>query len=68
MENPIITFDKKVDQVTIHRGEVITIWLNKCGRYEEMRSCTQVELRVKPDGSPEIFIVSDEIEVKKYSA
>ena len=50
---PEITITHKISSINIGRGETITIWLNKAVQPEFNQ--VQVELRVKPDGTPEIF-------------
>lgn len=48
----------RVDQVTIDRGETLTVWLN--AGEGGARDAVQVELRVRPDGVREIFVDAGE--------
>jgi len=47
----------EVEQVVVHRGEVLTVFLYPAdpGRIPAECAGTQVELRVTPDGCVEIF-------------
>ena len=44
----LIKIDHEIDQITLQRGDTFTVWLNVQGNI-------QVELRVKKDGTPEMF-------------
>ena len=48
------TTETTIEQVFLHRGEVLTVWLlsNTNG---EAGNIQQVELRVTPDGKCEVF-------------
>jgi len=58
------TVTVSVDQVEVRRGQTLTVWLarhtGEQGQYERY----QVELRVRPDGTPEIY--HDEEIVSEY--
>jgi hypothetical protein len=43
----------RVSQVPVSRGETLTVWL---GEISDEGGRTQVELRVLPDGTREVFV------------
>lgn len=63
--SPCLSFDKKVQELTVDRGQFITIWLNKAPDFRG-RNAVQVELRVTPDGKPQVFSHLKELEVLDF--
>jgi len=53
MEGPIVTMSVQLNDVQLHSGEVVTVWLNTDKPHGR---CVQVELRVTQRGNPEIFL------------
>lgn len=43
-----------VEAITVHPRETLTVWLNRQDNYKG-RDCVQIELRVRSDGTPELF-------------
>jgi len=52
-----------IREVTVQRGEFITVWLNR--EESNRRDCVQVELCVSADGIPEIF-TSDGLQTQTF--
>jgi hypothetical protein len=51
-----------IEYIRVHPNEYVTVWLVL---EDEPASGLQVELRVRPDGVPEIF--ADDIEIKSFN-
>lgn len=62
---PIIRITETVDSITVEPGQVLTVWLNT---EPGGRKCVQVELRVKSDGTPEIFTDTDKLKTEDFAA
>lgn len=58
MKNPSAFIE--IPDLTLHSGEVLTVWLCK----DKNVNSIQVELHIKPDGTPEIFC--DELKTKNF--
>ena len=58
MKAPQIDIRKDIKELTLRRGEVLTVWLF------DGKDMVQVELRVTPDCKPEIFC--DKTIIKRY--
>jgi len=54
-----------IDQITIKPGQIFTVWLDR-EKDKCKRDTLQVELRVREDGTPEVFTHKDEIELKDF--
>lgn len=61
---PIIRITETIDSITIEPGQVLTVWLNT----EPGGRKVQVELRVKSDGTPEMFTSTDKLKTEDFSA
>jgi len=46
-----------VDEITVKRGETLTVWLDK-GEHGK-RDVLQVELRLTGEGVPQVFVADD---------
>lgn len=55
---PRITCSKDLDLITVHRGETLTVYLraDTAWQHEEGVKNVAIEVRVNPDGTPEVFL------------
>jgi len=61
-QTPSKTERIKIDDLSIYPGECFTLWMNKNPRSAE-REEVQVELRITPDGKPQIFTNLVEVQI-----
>lgn len=61
---PNIRITEQIDSITVEPGEVLTVWLNT---QPNGRKCVQVELRVRSDGTPEIFTHTARVKTEDFS-
>lgn len=66
-QEPFKDMQIKVDNLNIYPGECFTLWMNKHGRSGE-REVVHVELRVTPDGRPQIFTTLSEVVIGDFKA
>lgn len=59
---PIIRIEKKIEEITIEPGEVLTVWLNTS---LTARRAIQVEMRAN-NGIPEIYTDIDDVTIKDF--
>lgn len=59
---PIIRFEKKIEEITIEPGEVLTVWLNTS---LTGRRAIQVEMRSNT-GIPEIYTRIGNVTIKDF--
>ena len=55
-KHPSITINKEIDNINIYPGETITLWLNMDGKLHPIKHVFQMEIRIKDNGEPEIFV------------
>lgn len=62
MKEPTVTVDHTLYQVVVEPGEYLAVYLRTT-----LGGLAQVELRVTPDGQPQIFVDRGEVEIWPFS-
>lgn len=60
-----VQFEKDIYSVTLKPGDTFTVWLDTESEPGK-RNALQVELRVKPDGTMEIFTHTNQIKLQDF--